>query len=123
MDNRLRRSFAIAAVILCAVACQVSAAPPASDSYLIRNVRIFDGHDVMPAGEVLVVGNKIQAVSPAHVSLPEGVQATVIDGKGRLGTGSCCCSYAPACGMAGLAFPSTGRSRWKRWSDLPKANP
>jgi imidazolonepropionase-like amidohydrolase len=89
VNNRLSRLLAsIAGAVLCAGACQCVAqaagVPPSTDSYLIRNVRIFDGHEVMSGGEVLVVANKIQAVSPAHVILPDGLQPTVIDGKGRL---------------------------------------
>lgn len=85
MKNYLNRLAAsIAGVVLCAGFCQAGPEPAPTDSYLIRNIRIFDGHELMPAGEVLVVGNHIQAVTPTHVTLPAGLQPTVIDGKGRL---------------------------------------
>ncbi len=85
MNKLLDRLFLSSlALAMCVWSCPAGAEPPATGSYLIRNVRVFDGHDVMSSGEVLVVGNKIQAVSASHVSLPAGLQPAIIDGEGRL---------------------------------------
>lgn len=54
-------------------------APPPSSTFIIRNVRIFDGHRVVPAGAVWVENGAIKAVG-AGVSAPAGVR--VVDGAG-----------------------------------------
>jgi imidazolonepropionase-like amidohydrolase len=46
----------------------------------IRNVRVFDGRNVIPSTTVVFAGGVITAVGPA-VKIPEG--ATVIDGSGK----------------------------------------
>jgi imidazolonepropionase-like amidohydrolase len=60
--------------------------PAASgDAYLIRNVRIFDGRsESVQSGEVLIVGNRIAAVSRQPITPPDGVKPLAIDGGGRL---------------------------------------
>jgi imidazolonepropionase-like amidohydrolase len=55
------------------------------DAYLIRNVRIFDGRsESVQSGEVLIVGNRIAAVSRLRITPPDGVKPIAIDGGGRL---------------------------------------
>ena len=57
-----------------------SAASPAT---LIRNVRIFDGHnEPWSGGEVLIIGERIAQVS--HTPIAPAAGARVIDGGGRL---------------------------------------
>jgi imidazolonepropionase-like amidohydrolase len=59
--------------------------PAGAGSYLIRNVRIFDGRsDVVASGEVLVVGDRIEAVSPHAIEAPTGRHPVIVDGGGRL---------------------------------------
>lgn len=55
-------------------------------SVLFENVRIFDGVSEQLSGpsNVLVVGNKIQAVSDAALSAPAEATVTRIDGNGRV---------------------------------------
>ena len=54
-------------------------------AYLFRNVRIWDGRSDAPyAGEVLVVGNKIQTVSHERINLAPDLHPVAIDGGGRI---------------------------------------
>ncbi|HUO96051.1 MAG TPA: amidohydrolase family protein [Steroidobacteraceae bacterium] len=81
--NRLKATLCTSLLLLASAA--VPAAAPEAQATLIRNVRIFDGHDVAAgSGEVLIVGNKIEAVSRGPLSPPAGTHPTVIDGGGRL---------------------------------------
>jgi imidazolonepropionase-like amidohydrolase len=71
--------------VLAATSAARAAAPPEQGAVLIRNVRVFDGRsEALPSSEVLVVGNRIQAVSRQPLVPPAGLSATVIDGGGRL---------------------------------------
>lgn len=85
-----RPAIAVAiAVFGCTLAAAGAAAavdpPRRDDAYLIRNVRIFDGRSaVISPGEVLVVGNRIRAVSRQPIAPPAGVTPRIVDGGGRL---------------------------------------
>jgi imidazolonepropionase-like amidohydrolase len=63
-------------------------APPGTTppgAYLFRNVRIWEGRsDALYAGEVLVVGNKIQSVSREGIAPAPELHPVVIDGGGRV---------------------------------------
>jgi imidazolonepropionase-like amidohydrolase len=84
MDHRPKRVIhAVLISAMCVSSCLAAAATD-SPSYLIRNVRLFDGNNVMPSAEVLVQGNRIAAVSSSHLTPPAGAQPTIIDGGGRL---------------------------------------
>jgi imidazolonepropionase-like amidohydrolase len=62
---------------------QPGATPPGA--YLFRNVRIWDGRSDAPyAGEVLVVGNKIQSVSHEGITPAPELHPVAIDGGGRV---------------------------------------
>jgi len=57
--------------------------PPGA--YLFRNVRIWDGRsDALYAGEVLVVGNRIQSVSHEAIAAAAELHPITIDGGGRV---------------------------------------
>lgn len=93
MGTRRRRAgnpvmaAAVFAISLALAAASAAAADSLQhdDAYLIRNVRIFDGRSAaIEAGEVLIVGNKIRAVSKQPLAPPAGVKPRVIDGGGRL---------------------------------------
>jgi imidazolonepropionase-like amidohydrolase len=89
MPQSLSNALACAVLGLTALGAHAAESPaptaPPSGSYLIRNVRIFDGrNEPLPNGEVLIVGNKIQAVSRQTLVPSAGLKPTVIDGGGRL---------------------------------------
>jgi imidazolonepropionase-like amidohydrolase len=73
-------------IFLAGGAAQAQAQGAASDAaYLIRNVRVFDGRsESVQSGEVLVVGNRIAAVSRQSIAPPADLKPIVIDGGGRL---------------------------------------
>lgn len=79
------RAFAACGLLAAIAAAGAAAAAPEPSSFLIRNVRIFDGrNEATPAGEVLVVGNRIQAVSRQAIVPPAALHPAIIDGGGRL---------------------------------------
>ncbi|MCP2599184.1 CIA30 family protein [Candidatus Aminicenantes bacterium AC-335-B20] len=51
-----------------------------SDSFVIKNVRIFDGEKVIPEGSVIIINGKINAVGK-KIFIPESAQ--IIEGKGK----------------------------------------
>ena len=61
------------------------APPPKPSAILIENVRIFDGecNRLSALSNVLVVGNKIQAINTTPISPPPNAALTRIDGGGR----------------------------------------
>jgi imidazolonepropionase-like amidohydrolase len=72
------------ALVLGLAAFGATADEAAPSAYLIRHVRIFDGHNEPWAGEVLVVGNRIEAVAHGTLTPPLALAPRVIDGGGRL---------------------------------------
>lgn len=80
MRSTLRFALAVLTLAL-APAGFVSAAPPApvSDSFVLSNVRVFDGVEVIPGATVVVLDGRIHAVGP-NVNPPQGIP--VIDGAG-----------------------------------------
>lgn len=78
-------AIAIIGFALTHAGAAAGAGPTRPDAYLIRNVRIFDGRsEVIARGEVLVVGDRIQAVSRQSIAPPADVNVRVLDGRGRL---------------------------------------
>jgi hypothetical protein len=80
-DRQFRRSLG---VILFTSACLLAASRSArteslSRSFLIRNVRVFDGEKVIPKADVAVAAGKIVATG-ANLDAPPGAQ--VINGNG-----------------------------------------
>jgi imidazolonepropionase-like amidohydrolase len=78
----LKRTLRLAAVL--ALACLIpwsthANTKPESASFVIRNVRVFDGERVIPKTDVVVADGKITAVA-SGASPPTGAQ--VIDGSG-----------------------------------------
>jgi imidazolonepropionase-like amidohydrolase len=73
----LRISLSVLVFSLGSAAAQ--AAPPASDSFAVTNVRVFDGSAVIPAATVVVLDGRIAAVGP-DVTPPAGIP--VVDGAG-----------------------------------------
>ncbi|MGO9602886.1 MAG: amidohydrolase family protein [Candidatus Binataceae bacterium] len=65
------------AMLLCAVCA--SPAGAAASSFIVRNVRVFDGEKIIPANSVVVVDGKIAQVG-TKLKAPPG--AEVIDGTG-----------------------------------------
>lgn len=72
--------------LLAAANALAPAAHAAQTAVVIENVRIFDGRSPARASapaNVLIVGNTIEAISPAAVTPPADAQITRIDGAGR----------------------------------------
>src|SRR6266853_1715498 len=77
----------VAGLLLASVVPSAEAAPVTTPpgAYLFRNVRIWGGRSDAPyAGEVLVVGNRIQSVSHEAIAAAAGLHTTAIDGGGRV---------------------------------------
>jgi imidazolonepropionase-like amidohydrolase len=74
-----------AAAAQTSAAAPAAAPPPKPTAVLIENVRIFDGKSdrLSPPSNVLVLGNKIQAISAAPISPPSDATLTRIAGGGR----------------------------------------
>ena len=64
--------------IICAAA-QAASTPLTNRSFVIRNVRIFDGENIIPADSVAVADGKISAVGTSLAAPPN---AEIIDGTG-----------------------------------------
>jgi imidazolonepropionase-like amidohydrolase len=94
----------------------------ASNSFAIRNVRIFDGDKVIDQGQVVVRDGRIAAVG-AKVAVPVGV--TVIDGKGRTVMPGLIDAHTHSFGPArsdALRFGvTTELDMFSDWRGLPKA--
>lgn len=75
--------FAVATAFALAMAVQTPAMAQDAGSVLYENVHIFNGHgsELSPTSNVLVVGDKIDAISTDAIEAPG---ATVIDGDGRV---------------------------------------
>ena len=76
-----------AGLLLASIAPSAEAAPVTTPpgAYLFRNVRIWDGRsDALYAGEVLVVGNRIQSVSHEAIAAAAELHPITIDGGGRV---------------------------------------
>ncbi|TLY81374.1 MAG: amidohydrolase family protein [Gammaproteobacteria bacterium] len=91
MRGMLRSSakLIVLGVGLAALAAAAETAGPPSTSqpraYLLRNVRIWDGRgEEVSAGELLVVGNRIQSVSRGRIAPSPELHAVTIDGGGRV---------------------------------------
>ena len=69
----------------CAHAALAQAQSPQPVAVLFENVRVFDGTSdrLLAPSNVLVVGNRIQAISAAVISTPQGSSLTRIQGGGR----------------------------------------
>ncbi|MBX3724764.1 MAG: amidohydrolase family protein [Xanthomonadales bacterium] len=79
----VRAAFATLAIVL--LPGQMSAQAPDQRGLLFENVRVFDGTSdrLTPPSNVLVVGNRIQAVSRAPITPDAGLEVRRIDGGGR----------------------------------------
>ena len=69
----------VTAIASCVCMLLYTPAAAAADATLIRNVRIFDGEDVIPTGDVLIAGGTITMLADQSVTPKE---AAVIDGRG-----------------------------------------
>jgi imidazolonepropionase-like amidohydrolase len=86
----VRRSYGMKkwAALLCmgtVTSALAQTPPPPLAAVLFENVRVFDGRSdrLLPAQNVLVVGNRIQAISVAPITPPAGSPLTRIAGGGR----------------------------------------
>lgn len=68
------------AALFLAIFFQSETNPAASPSFVVQNVRIFDGREIIPSGEVLAQDGKIVRVGKVG-EIPEGVAR--IDGAGK----------------------------------------
>src|SRR5437879_3365182 len=88
MRGMLRPSAKLMILAVGLAALAASAGPPSTSqprAYLLRNVRIWDGRgEEVSAGELLVVGNRIQAVSRGRIAPSPELHAVTIDGGGRV---------------------------------------
>ncbi len=71
----MRMPALVAIILLCA-----SAAHAASNSFAVRDVRVFDGDKTIPNANVVVKGGRIVAVG-SGVAIPSGLR--IIDGHGK----------------------------------------
>ena len=83
----MKRTALVLLILIAAVSASSSvgaAEAPSASAYIFQNVRIWDGRsDHVRVGEVLVVGNMIEAVS-ARIATPADLKVIVIDGGGRV---------------------------------------
>ncbi|HKP16775.1 MAG TPA: amidohydrolase family protein [Gemmatimonadaceae bacterium] len=71
----------LALIVACTLAASVTTAAHAQSSFLIRDVRLFDGERVTEGRSVLVRDGIIAAVGGLEVAAPTGT--SVVDGRGR----------------------------------------
>ena len=71
----------VASIVFAAVFSIGSRAAEGQSTFVIRNVRVFDGEHVLDARDVLVSNGVISEVSASRITVPRG--ATVVDGAGR----------------------------------------
>jgi imidazolonepropionase-like amidohydrolase len=87
MVRRILSTALLGTIALWPALASAQTPPPAPppDAVLFENVRVFDGTSerLSPPRNVLVVGNKIQAIDSAAITPPEGAALTRIDGNGR----------------------------------------
>ncbi len=76
---------AIVAIAVVLLPGRTSAQAPEQRGLLFENVRVFDGRSdrLTPPSNVLIVGNRIQAVSRAPITPDAGLDVRRVDGGGR----------------------------------------
>lgn len=85
MSPTARALICIGALLASGLAAAASAATPVPSGVLFENVRIFDGASerLTAPSNVLVVGNRIERISPLPIAAPAGTALRRIDGGGR----------------------------------------